>query len=308
MNTYDSTNPKTNGNGQEDTDNSTKKYGLSIENFICDEFSICREERPYAVFLYNILRKYRDPDSRKGKTEVQEIFRACGLEDVVVEHVFYEATFMRDFFERDRRLRLSNKCEWPERLKNKKFKSKKDNVLPEESFNTSLIQYVWEWRKEEYENDTGEIEIKYSQAEHNLGQKTGDDKLYNNGKEVPDTMKNWIVYRVRWMMNAKPDIAVIYRTSDEQKYLLLLECKFDSGESSYSYEDETERGKKQVIMKQSEIQWRVADFLKKYLGGIEVANCKKEKHMQLVKFVRKDKKENEILINDLIDINNKIFE
>ncbi|MCM1257100.1 MAG: hypothetical protein NC307_04525 [Roseburia sp.] len=281
------------------------KYGISIENFICDEVSICREERQYAVFLYNILQKYRDPDSRKGKTKVQEIFQACGLEgNVVVEHVFYEATFMRDFFERDRRLRLSNESEWPEKLKNKKFTPSKGNVLSEKSFNEELIRYVWKWGKED-EKDGDEIEMEYAKLEHNLGQeKIGDDKLSINGKEVPETKKKWILYRVRWMMNAKPDIAVIYRTSDGQNYLLFLECKFNFGESSYSYEDET--GKQ--VMKQSEIQWRVADFLKQYLGGIEVANCKKEKRSQLVKFVRKDKKEdNEIQIEDLIEMNKEMF-
>ena len=79
--------------------NSTKKYELSIENFICDEFSICREERQYAVFLYNILRKYGDAGKRKKQAQdIKDIFTECHIpENASIDHIFYESAFMRDF-------------------------------------------------------------------------------------------------------------------------------------------------------------------------------------------------------------------
>lgn len=84
---------------------------VPLEHFIRDEYSICREERQYAVFLYNILRKYRNKDKRIDK-EVVSIFNACSIpRGAEIQNVFYEATFMRDFFERNRRLALSKNPE-----------------------------------------------------------------------------------------------------------------------------------------------------------------------------------------------------
>lgn len=84
-----------------------KQYGCTAENFVKNmetEYSVCREERQYAVFLYNILCYYRRPERRCQ--QAQDIFEVCGLKDAILEQVFYEAAFMRDFFERNRRLVL----------------------------------------------------------------------------------------------------------------------------------------------------------------------------------------------------------
>ena len=81
---------------------------ISIDNYINNECSICREERQYALYLSNVLRYYgKNPKNkttnRIGDNEkVKNIFKACGFNDVdlkniVIENVFYEATFMRDF-------------------------------------------------------------------------------------------------------------------------------------------------------------------------------------------------------------------
>lgn len=74
------------------------KYGCTAENFVKHmetEYSVCREERQYAVFLYNILCYYRRPERRCQ--QAQKIFKVCGIEDAIIKQVFYEATFMRDF-------------------------------------------------------------------------------------------------------------------------------------------------------------------------------------------------------------------
>lgn len=207
--------------------NSTKKYGLSIENFICDEFSICREERQYAVFLYNILRKYGDAGKRKKQAQdIKDIFTECHI--------------------------------------------------PENAFI---------------------------------------DKLVINGKKVPDNEKDWLKYKIKWMMNAKPDIAVIYHTvEDNLEFLLFIECKFDSDESLYSYIDK--KGNTES-MGQREVQWNIAEFLCScYLHSgngekiITPAPGMKNHKSCLVSFVREnaDAANSKIAIVQLIELNNKIFQ
>ena len=88
------------------------KEKVSFDNYISDEYSICREERQYALMLNNILKARLAEQSFFSKErecafyneDIKKIITKCELEDVIIEKVFYEATFMRDFFERDRRL------------------------------------------------------------------------------------------------------------------------------------------------------------------------------------------------------------
>ncbi len=47
------------------SENTETKYKCSIKHFIDDEYSICREERQYAVLLYNVLRKYHSAGERE---------------------------------------------------------------------------------------------------------------------------------------------------------------------------------------------------------------------------------------------------
>ena len=331
---------KAKGNGQ--TKDFTEKYEPSMENFICDEYSICREERQYVVFLYNILRKYSTPESRE-KTEdqigkVEEIFKACGLEnDAVVEDVFYEPAFMRDFFERNRRLVLTEEMDDDtryEKLLNKKFTppENQENFPKKNSFYDKLIKYVY--KRKHKEVDIENIEVEYSGRECNLGQNGNQiefNKLKIDNQESNETIKldskierDWIEYRVRWMMNAQPDIAVIYSIPDktnDKKYLLFIECKFLSRESTYTYTD-TENGEKESE-KQRKIQWMIADFLCNYLFRnnncqveMKLSSGMKKEQSRLVKFVRgretKVITENgdmrgEIFLKDLIECDNKIY-
>lgn len=277
----------------------TREYEISIENFICDEFSICREERQYALFLYNILRKYSDYKKRREQPQnVKNIFTACHIpENASIDHVFYEVTFMRDFFDINRRMYFSDQCE----------------VTSDKSFNLKLIKYVYEQKHKENNNI-----VKYSGKEYNLGHNAIEfDNLFINGKNIPDREKDWLKYRVKWMMNAKPDIAVIYHTvEDNLKFLLFIECKFDSKESLYSYTDK--KGNTERIG-QREIQWNIAKFLCNcYLKSdngekiITIAPSMKDNNKScLANFVRKncniDAANSEIAITQLIELNNKIF-
>lgn len=328
-------------NEKEKRDSSRERFEPSIKNFLCDKYSICREERQYVVFLYNILRKYATLESRKREGEenadrvnVKKIFESCGLkDDAFIDYVFYEPAFLRDFFERYNRLRLSKESEWPERLLNKSFSCSlsKGESARKEDFNTKLIQYVYEQKKKE-KNETRKIEVEYSGRECNLGQNNNKLcfeklKIYdlenNQTISLNDNEKKWIKHRVKWMMNAQPDIALIYHLGEEEsakKFLLFIECKFTSKESSYRYEVDSESNEKEHV-KQGEIQWMIADFLCSCLHNyndnkekMTLSPSMKEERSHFVYFVRRyrtnennGEKKDEILIEDLIRCNNEIF-
>ena len=74
---------------------------ISIDQYISGAASICREERQYALYLNNVLMniKGKIEGEKPLSKEDYEILTACALpKDVRIEHVFYEATFMRDIF------------------------------------------------------------------------------------------------------------------------------------------------------------------------------------------------------------------
>ena len=61
--------------------------------------------------------------------------------------------------------------------------------------------------------------------EIHLGMKNGSKEIHDNYKEYENI--------IRAMMNSKPDLAVVYHFGEknEEKVLLFLECKFESGEA-----------------------------------------------------------------------------
>lgn len=311
----------------------TNNISPSMKNFICDEYSICREERQYVVFLYDILRKYAKPESRK-KTEdqigkVEEIFKVCGLEDnAIVEKVFYEPAFMRDFFERNRRLVLTKNI--PDREKkilqnDSTIYKEQRNFEEKESFNVKLIEYVC--KQKPGVGCTKNIKVEYSGYECNLGQNKNWAELEKlrilneNCEDIGYKFgRSWIESKVRPMMNAQPDIAVIYHIGEEKKKnLLFIECKYLSRESTYTYITNGEKESE----KQRKIQWMIADFLCNYLFENEdsevemkLSSGMKEKQSRLVKFVRgretkaiteNEDTRGEIFLKDLIECEKRIF-
>ena len=230
------------------------KYCCSIDNYISNEYSICREERQYALFLCNILRYYE-----RSNNKAKGIFDACGIPlDAEIKNVFYEAAFMRDYFHKNRE-------------------------LDGESFNKKLINYVSEGNTE------------YTGDEINLGR----NKFTCEGLSI-DKM-----YTAKWMMEAKPDLAIIYKMGQD-KYLLFIECKFESSESVYKAGE--------FDLSQREVQWKIAEFLcvKYWNNAVNISDKMEEKKSRLVTFVRpyeKEKKtrENPISIADIIDLNEAIF-
>lgn len=265
-----------------ENNNIWNSYVCSVEHFLQDEYSICREERQYAVFLYNILTKYRSKDKRNGNQRIINIFDACSVPaEAEIENVFYEATFMRDFFERNRRMLLGDKnCEnVKKRLLQKTFSPSVSKPMNQDfSFNSKLIQYVK--RTDSF--------MSYAGEENNLG----------HNEIACDELSDYERKTIRYMMNVKPDIAVIYNEKGKKK-LLFLECKFESAERTY----------KGGIM-QRNIQWKIADFLCKYYlkDDVDISDKMEGKKSCIVKFVRKGTENpNEIQIKELIRLNDEIF-
>lgn len=288
-----------------------QNLNLSIDNYVKDNLSICREERQYALYLSNVLRYYGKnpsgkPANRIGNdVEVKKIFIACGfkeneLDNVVIENVFYEATFMRDFFERNRRINLSKPSKKEDVCLQKTFKRSSYVIKDKEkSFNRKLLCFCWEKIGQSKKGNEG-IDL------NNLD---GDIKEYNYGRnEIPDKFQA-IKKLVQAMMNSKPDLAVIYHYGEnaEKKKLLFLECKFESSEDK----TDGDNGEKYT---QRKMQGYIAEFLcnikDKYLTDVETSEImvNEEGKSKLVRFDRNDETTNNISIKNLIEVEKRIFE
>ena len=287
-----------------------QNLNLSIDNYVKDNLSICREERQYALYLSNVLRYYGKnpsgkPANRIGNdAEVKKKFIACGfkeneLDNVVIENVFYEATFMRDFFERNRRIHLSKPSKKEDVCLQKTFKRSSYEIKDKEkSFNRKLLCFCWE---KIGQSKKGNEEIDFN----NLG----DIEEYNYGRnEIPVKFKA-IKNLARAMMNSKPDLAVIYHYGEnaEKKKLLFLECKFESSEDK----TDGDNGEKYT---QRKMQGYIAEFLcnikDKYLTDVETSEImvNEEGKSKLVRFDRNDETTNNISIKNLIEVEKRIFE
>ena len=285
-------------------------YECSFDNYINDKYSICREERQYALYLYNIIRKYKDIDSREQC--VQDVFKACELEDAIIEYVFYEFSYMRDCFVRNRQLQLCDQSEYEERILESpninRFDKGHDRQLVldrEHSFNAKLLCYLLQGCGMDKGTKIEEVNYGHNEYAENIeGQKDLDEIFGSNTSCTKDDRGIEIKKLVQSMMNAKPDLAVVYKGKDGKRYLLFIECKFES------YVAKT-NGIKQTI-----VQGYIADFLCNCLmrhEGIETADIMRENGGEslVVKFARKIKKSAEedhtVLIEDLISINELIF-
>ena len=278
------------------------RFDCSIENYIRDGYSICREERQYNLYLYNILRKYRNPESRKEE-EVGHIFECCGLKNAVVENVFYEATFMRDFFMRNRVLaNETDATELETILQQDKSPNSDHKVDVDKSFDAKLIRFC---EAENIENPKGKID------EMNYGHWNNKDKIKTLKVDGSKGDKDAYIRCMRRMMNAKPDLAVIYKEQGS-RYLLFLECKFESNEQQYKCNSEIE---KELCLNQRRLQGSIARFLCEQIlvnDGICVSERMQGREAvesKMVRFTREEEEsQDKIPISVLIRLNDLIFE
>lgn len=301
---------------------------INYDNGNC---SICREERQYALYLSNVLRYYGKHHDKLEINSVaieifNSIFRKKGEEkeqalddtykNIYIENVFYEATFMRDFFERNRRLRFTkDQTKLKDAILKKKFKLPADKKLDKEkSFNHSLLKYCWDVICDRDSNPDKDINL-------------NDVEEVNYGKNNIITDDGTILAAhslARAMMNAKPDLAVIYynKNSKSKKKLLFIECKFKSDEDCYYYKDNNDNNQR---IYQTEVQGLIAEFLcreNSYLPDLEISKLMNNKDFEKpeakynkskyiskkVTFVQEVANIEEINIANLIELEKSIFE
>ena len=265
---------------------------ISYENYINGNYSICREERQYALFLSNILKYYKNHKdiSNKFCKKILESIDKEHSDNIEILHVFYEATFMRDFLERNRRIMQAERFDESEFLSEKCLKKdyahKIDNQVDyrvwnshsaiseetaQKSFNYNLIKYIYSLR--EAKNTPDPADCMKHIDEKNLGRT--DDILVHYDLDAKEKCL------LKAMMNIKPDLAVVYQYTEDHittKKLKFIECKFESGESKYKF------GKKESLS-QTDVQKEVLNFLTQdggYLDELENGG------VILVEFTRKN--------------------
>ena len=158
---------------------SINKY-VNYDNAGC---SICREERQYALYLSNVLRYYgnekhrnklEDSHKAKAKAIINSVFNKLEgeekeqtLDNIYIENVFYEATFMRDIFDANRKKYLNEFG----KIKNSEDWSWKQEYLKEIidvnnncsiSFDYNLLLFCWN----KYFKNKDNIDEKDSFSEH----------------------------------------------------------------------------------------------------------------------------------------------
>lgn len=239
-----------------------------FEEYFAEENPVCREERQYALFLYSRLLQM--VGQKNPKDDV--ILKACGLPmdgELCIRSVAYEATYMRDFFWKDRELREERKAQEKKKLDYEET-LEKDNQ--EDCFNRKLYEYV-RIQLEREGVDCEEV-ISRIPRNRNLGGKI----------EWGDVDERMVKY-FREMMNTKPDIAVYYEYKGKE-YLKFLECKYLS------------KVKKYEGVSQLEIQSRICKFL---CSWMEITSVE----AGLVQFKEKnEKKEDNVLeLRQLIPTN-----
>lgn len=183
-----------------------------FENYVTSSSKpICREERQYALYLYNLMQLYQNSNYRNN---LEELFKGTNFCDKSInfDHIVLEAAFMRDLFERDRADKTI--LSFNERLLNFIKNNISNHLFTEnEEINKQL--------QEEVALLLNNIE---KLSPYNLGAKKGQEEI------IKLTSSNCIIKSLlKIMMNVKPDIA--FFTDNE---LYFWECKYSSPESKYT--------------------------------------------------------------------------
>lgn len=294
------------------------EFMFSIDDFLGKEGGLCREERQYALFLYNSLCV---GDEGIDKEIIEKIFKN---QDIEIKKVFYEATFMRDYFCADRKRRLlgwdKEKCCHNLEQSDQLIKNKLNNKVKKQeghktvyekieykdvtadlenrgdSFNEKLVRFLAE--KYNVKNPDRPITQCSFYINRNFGTNNFSKQLNGGGIRV-------IASVAKAMMNAKPDIAVYYEDKEDKKEkLLFLECKYCSDESTY--EDIMEclgkLGITDITSKgQVAIQDLICEFLCESLFAGEVKKCS----TKIIRFGEMENLKTENIEDNIIEENTK---
>lgn len=196
---------------------------------------VCREERQFALFLYLAFLEKKKGNSDPWITELVKFCLDEEEQDLIVEEVYYEATLMRDYFAG---------CEKGSGSEAEKFNQELLHFcldfLPCDTEKGKCEKCGWERAKkciEELTEDCG------GRMDYHLGTKRIKDAVEKRYPNLRAMMKNETegvsqLYEkacldiARMMMNATPDLLVIYRIG-EKRYAKALECKYQSEQGTY---------------------------------------------------------------------------
>lgn len=210
-----------------------------LEDYLGNNNVVCREERQFALFLYLIFL-----EKKKGSSDqwIADFVKGCldeKGEDLDIEEVYYEATLLRDYF----------------------ALCKKEGSSEAETFNNRLLHFCLDFlpydmgqtgceNRNVIYGEEKAVECIKKVAEHcgghidfHLGtkkMKAAIKKTYPNIKKDIENKKEDVrqVYEkacfdiAGMMMNATPDILVVYRIG-KAHYVKALECKYKSDEGIY---------------------------------------------------------------------------
>ena len=208
------------------------------------------------MFLYNKLCGWNQNESNQEKQREEDWYKKIktdlfGDENITITHVFYEATFMRDFFERDRKLRLNlneNASKYMVSQELDKYNKDDDNRCKNkdivkiikkgqtgDSFNEKLVQFLMKKSKNINEGECVNVYINRNLGTNALCDELEGDVLEDSKSETNElkSVSDNVACIAKAMLNAKPDIVVCYEKG-ELSYLRFLECKYLSDESPYA--------------------------------------------------------------------------
>ncbi len=251
---------------------------------------ICREERQFALFLYNKLLNMVGKDYESIEDNDKDIYlKIFDLDKENIPdntpkllNVYYEVTFMRDFLEQEKL-----------KYKGKNNQYLKNDMNGKKSFNHKLYDFTLKMFYDDKEKNgifSSKLYSIYNNYENlknytvlpkiNYGSKAKDNEDKNNKNNV---LPIFIRKFMRAMMNSKPDIGLIYLDSVGKKHLKFLECKYLSPEGAVQLIDDknndkdnkTEYENIQYVLPQTVIQFFIADFICNYImkGSGLVSDC-----------------------------------
>lgn len=214
-----------------------KNY-LRVDNGIpvipyCNNIPIipyCREERQFAALLYSIFL------AEKKKKHINDaIVKKClGVENkcehFVITDVYFEATLMRDYFAicktPDEKIYFNE-----ELLKYCLVKEDSDKVISELKKENCLTRNLGQ--KEAKSNIKKVINKLCPDLENKLKVAIVKSKTVDDSLLFKHIREKSCLDIASMMMNATPDILVIYKDEKENIYAKALECKYTSDEGRY---------------------------------------------------------------------------
>ena len=195
---------------------------MNISNYSCGDSSVCREKRQFTVYLYEILERC---------TRVKIDKEGFANKNYEVEDAFYEPALLRECF---------------------------DEAADKEAFNRELIAYADAKLKDILKTRPEGVKVEDAQ----IGAESKDEvyilksgipkdagaadltKHINGWGKAERSFRNPLA---RWMMNAKPDIALLLKRKGVKKkdefVLCMTECVYIEGDEKYTFLCETAKGK-----------------------------------------------------------------